>query len=97
MVSTRSRADFFHYLSCFLSFYAGHEWPGKSPLLEFTFNQDVSRGLRLNLSGHLFFRWEFPVGDVCEDFFCPRFVESILGLFYILRRLDIDFVWIAVG
>ena len=95
--SAGSRVDLLHYLSCSLPFYTGHEWSGKSPLVEFYVNQDVSCGLGFNFSCCPFFCWEFRVGDVREDCFCPRFVESILGLFWILRCLDIDFVWISVG
>ena len=97
LISAWSRVDLFHYLSCFLLFYTGHERSRKSPLVEFFVNQDVPCGLGFNLSGRPFFCWEFPVSDVCKDRLCPRFVESLFRLLGILYCLDIDFVDIAVG
>ena len=97
VISVGSRVDLFHYLSRFLPFYTGHEWSRKSPLVEFSVKQDVSCGLGINFLGCPFFCWEFPVGDVREDCFCSRFIESMLEQLWILHCLDIGFVGTAVG
>ena len=96
VISVGSRMDLFHFPSRFLPFYAGHEWSGKSPLVEFFVNQDIWCGLGFNFLGFQFFCWDFLVGDVRKDCLCPGFFESVLGLIGILACLEIDFLGVPV-
>ena len=60
VIFAQSRVDLFLYLSRFLPFYAGYEWYMKSPLVEFSVNQDVSCGLGFNFSVCPFSVGSFP-------------------------------------